>query len=48
MGNKITGNAGEAFSIKNNDETGYLLRADIWSYYFLGAYELQLLLKKTN
>lgn len=45
MGKKITGNAGEAFSIKSNDETGYLLRADIRSYYFLGAYELQLLLK---
>lgn len=48
MGKKITGNAGEVFSIKSNDKTRYLLRADIWSYYYLGAYELQLLLKKPN
>lgn len=32
MGKKITGNAGEVFSIKSNDETRYLLRADTWSY----------------
>lgn len=38
MVKKITGNAGEVFGIKSNDETRYLLRADIWSYYFLGVY----------
>lgn len=38
MVKKITGNAGEVFSIKSNDKIRYLLRADIWSYYFLGVY----------
>ena len=31
-----------------NDDNRYLSRAYIRSYYFFGAYELQLLLKKPN